>query len=55
MTDLFKKRGRSWHVAAVITQGDYGKYDVKSFVHFFKQLPSGQVLGGPTTRFAPRG
>jgi len=35
MTDLSKKRGRSWHVAAVITQGDDGKYDVKNFVHFF--------------------
>ncbi|KAI8484508.1 hypothetical protein Bbelb_377790 [Branchiostoma belcheri] len=35
MTDFFGKRGRSWHVAAVITKGDDEKYNVESFVHIF--------------------
>ncbi|CAH1248588.1 Hypp8275 [Branchiostoma lanceolatum] len=35
MTDFFGKRGRSWHVSAVITKGDDGKFDVECFVHIF--------------------
>ncbi|KAI8511851.1 hypothetical protein Bbelb_109510 [Branchiostoma belcheri] len=35
MSEFFGKRGRSWHVTAVITIGKEGKYDVECFVHVF--------------------
>ena len=35
MSDFFGKRGRSWHVSAVITKQAPGKYQVECFVHLF--------------------
>jgi len=36
MSEFFGKRGRSWHVSAVITRLHAGgRYEVECFVHFF--------------------
>ncbi|KAI8493398.1 hypothetical protein Bbelb_287950 [Branchiostoma belcheri] len=43
MSEFFGKRGRSWHVTAVITKGKEEKYDVECFVHVFNNwATSGQ-------------
>ena len=36
MSDFFDKRGRSWHISAVITRSqEEGKCEVECFVHLF--------------------
>lgn len=35
MSDFFGKRGRSWHVSAIITKNSSGDFDVDCLVHLF--------------------
>ena len=35
MSEFFGKRGRSWHISAVITKSTAGKFRVECFVHLF--------------------
>ena len=35
MSEFFGKRGKSWHVSAVITRRIDGKLEVECFVHIF--------------------
>ena len=37
MTGFYGKRGRSWHVSAVITKGNQQDYDVMCYVHIFEE------------------
>ena len=35
MSEFFGKRGRSWHISAVITKSTAEKFQVECFVHLF--------------------
>ena len=35
MSEFFGKRGRSWHISAVVTRKDESQYEVECFVHIF--------------------